>query len=353
MRTKTNRYPNWTKRMSLLVTICALSILVTETYSQTHEEHDHHDHDVHEEHNHGAHKRSKADHDDKHDDHEDEEHELEVELSAKAVKISGITFDKVKNVKIAKTIELAGEVDFNQEKIAHVVPRFPGIVLAAKKKVGDLVKAGAVLASIESNESLNKYQVKSLISGTVIEKHLTLGEFVSEESTIYVIADLSQVWVDLEVYEKDAELLQVGQKVTVETVGNHHNAQGPIAYIKPVYSKQTRSLIARVILPNPQQKWRPGAFVRGVVHVESDRASTVVLKDAVQTIKEKSYIFVPEKGIENVFRALEVETGDSGKEYVQILSGISLGSKYVSKGAFELKAELATSSLTGHAGHGH
>jgi biotin carboxyl carrier protein len=98
--------------------------------------------------------------------------------------------------------ELPGEIVINADRLAHVVPRFPGIAQEVRKSLGDQVQAGEVLAVIEANESLALYEVKARIAGTVIEKHITLGEYVSDEQDIYVIADLSSVWANVTVYAR-------------------------------------------------------------------------------------------------------------------------------------------------------
>lgn len=68
---------------------------------------------------------------------------------------------------------LPGEIAIDPNRLAHIVPRFPGIVRDVRKGLGDRVEQGEVLAIIESNESLSPYEVRSLISGTIIEMHLT------------------------------------------------------------------------------------------------------------------------------------------------------------------------------------
>lgn len=277
----------------------------------------------------------------------------EVGLSAKAMEIAGITIDKVKVGKISEIIELAGEVGFNEDRVANVVPRFPGIVKQVHKNLGDYVTAGESLASIESNESLSSYKIKSLISGRVIEKHVTLGEFASEESTVYVIADLSTVWVNLAVYAKDVQNVRVGQMVTIEAIGNNLQTEGKISYIGPVYNEQTRNLVARVVIPNSKNIWRPGTFVRGIVPLEAHGSVMVVSENALQRIGEKLCVFVPEKGEKNVFRAVEVVVEERDGTNAHVISGLSVGDEYVTKGAYELKGKLITSSLGGHAGHGH
>ena len=112
--------------------------------------------------------------------------------------------------------ELVGEVHPNGDRLAHITPRFPGIVRDVLKNAGDPVRAGDVLAVIESSDSLAPYSMKTAIDGVVIAKDLTRGEAVERTKQAFVVADLASVWVDLAVYQKDlgwkTDILAKGMK---------------------------------------------------------------------------------------------------------------------------------------------
>ncbi|MCK5125611.1 MAG: efflux RND transporter periplasmic adaptor subunit [candidate division Zixibacteria bacterium] len=289
---------------------------------------------------------------DDHDDHSDHEgDELTVELTPDAVKLAGITFSKVKHGRIGRTVELPGEIGFNEDRLAHIVPRFAGIVLRVNCRVGDYIEKGMVVAVVESNESMNSYSITAPISGWVIERHLTLGEFVSEENSIFVIADLSTVWVNLAVYPKDANRIKKGKTAIIKSIGTGSTTTGTIEYVTPIIDPRTRSLTARITLPNPDNVWRPGSFVQATITTEAGRESLVVEKNAVQYLDGESVVFVADGP--NKFRPVVVVTGDIDANYTQITMGLNEGTKYVSTGAFELKAKIVTSNLDAHAGHGH
>ena len=97
-------------------------------------------------------------------------------------------------------VELPGEVRPNADRIAHVAARFPGIVREVRKHVGDTVKAGDVLAVVES-EHLASFEVRAAFDGTVIDKHIAPGEAVDRDEPAFIIADLSTVWVTISVYQ--------------------------------------------------------------------------------------------------------------------------------------------------------
>lgn len=133
--------------------------------------------------------------------------------------------------RIDAPVELLGEVVPNGDHLAHIVPRFPGIVREVRKVAGDTVRAGDILAVIESSESLVRYDLRTLINGVVIAKHLTVGEAVGPEKHAFLIADLSTLWVDLSVYQKDLAEVAVGQSVRIHAVQAGPDAEGKIAYV--------------------------------------------------------------------------------------------------------------------------
>jgi cobalt-zinc-cadmium efflux system membrane fusion protein len=274
-----------------------------------------------------------------------------VSLSLQAQAMAGITLARVFQGQIVKTTELPGEVGFNEDRLVHIAPRFPGIALEARSRVGSYVKAGDVVAVVESNESMNSYSIKAPISGWIIERHITPGEYVSGESSIYVLADLSTVWVNLAVYSKDVALVRAGQEVLITAIGTHSQVAGVIDFVNPVLDIHTRSSTARVAVANPNNVWRPGTFVNAKIVTEAGEPGLLVERGSVQFIGEASVVFVKKGPTE--FAAVEVVVGDTDEKYARILEGLTAGVEYVAAGAFELKAKIVTSSLSGHAGHGH
>jgi len=151
------------------------------------------------------------------DEHAAEQPEKKrIEVTEEARKKSGIAIEVAGPAVLKKTLKLNGKIGPNEERMVHVSPRFPGIVKSIAKRLGDVVKTGEALAVIESNESLQPYEVKSEIDGTIIKRDIALGEFVDTSKTIFIVADLSNVWVDFSVYRHESESLGVGQKVLIQ-----------------------------------------------------------------------------------------------------------------------------------------
>jgi cobalt-zinc-cadmium efflux system membrane fusion protein len=184
---------------------------------------------------------------------------------------------------------------------------------------------------------LTRYQVRSAIAGEVIEKHLTLGESVQADTPIYVVADLSTVWVDIAVYATDLGLVRIGQRATVRSAAADLEATGTVSYVGPLVGTETRSARARVVLSNPDGRWRPGLFVT-VSLVEAEiEVPVAVPAAAVQTVRDWSAVFV-RYGDEFEVRPVELGRRDGG--WVEIVKGLAPGERYASRGSFVLKADL-------------
>jgi cobalt-zinc-cadmium efflux system membrane fusion protein len=279
--------------------------------------------------------------------HDDAAHDLRVELSPDAITGGGIEVTPAGPWTMHIGLDLPGEVVLNADRLAHVVPRFPGIAKEVKKALGDRVSADEVLAVIESNESLARYDVRSMISGVVTEKHITLGEFVRDDEDIFVVADLSTVWVNITVYARDIGRVRRGQTVDISVVGGGPRATAQIDYIAPALGQESRAATARAVLPNPNLEWRQGMFVNARVVLEEPTVPVAVLDSAIQRIEGRETVFVQEEP--GVFEGRLVSLGRSDGEWTEILSGVEAGEQYVSAGSFLLKSELMKSE----AGHEH
>lgn len=324
-------------------------------------------------------------------------------------------------------LTLPGEVKVNQDRFAHIVPRIPGVVHTANKSAGDVVRAGDVLAILDSREladikseylasierlslveagfkreerlfkkkisseqeflearqammegqialrsarqkllalgfeeqyitslpeqpehALVHYEVTAPIAGTVIEKHISQGEALSADAEAFAIADLRTVWVDLSVFQKDLDLVFEGQVADIVTTGGQLRAMGEIRYVRPIVGEETRTAIARIVLDNPDGRWKPGLFVSGTVAIGAASVPLLVPKTALINMGDAKVVFVQEP---DGFAARPVTTGRENDMHIEITSGLEEGEQYVASGGFALKAELEKDELG--EGHGH
>lgn len=200
----------------------------------------------------------------------------------------------------------------------------------------------ADLKSILENpvETLTRYEVRALFNGVVIEKHISIGESVKEDADIYVVADLSTVWVDVTVYARDLNMIKLGQNVTVRSKMPDLETAGTLTYLGSLIGEQTRTATGRIIVQNQDRHWRPGLFVTVELVREDVSVPVAVVSDAIQNIRGRSVIFVQQG---NFFEAYPIELGRSDGRWVEVVKGILPGERYVAKNSFILKSELGKS----------
>ena len=279
----------------------------------------------------------------------DEEKEKSfVQLNDKELEEFGIQVATVSPVTIREHIDLTGEIITDPNRLAHMKPRFSGIVKEIRKAIGDRVKKGEVIAVIESNESLVKYKLTSAINGTVIDMHMTLGENVGDDSHNVTVADLTMVWANFSIYQKDLFDVKVGQPALIIAIGETFESSGSISYISPVVDERTRTASARVVLNNKDGKWKPGMFVTAKVLTTQKKVLLAVSKTALLLFEGQNVVFVREK---NGFRPQPVTIGIQNSKSVEIISGLFKGQEYIAKGAFMVKAELQKESFGGDHHH--
>lgn len=267
-----------------------------------------------------------------------------VKLTPIQLKNAGLTIEPAAAGAIRETVILNGIVQPNEEQMVAVLPRFGGVVRSMRKRLGEAVQKGEVVASIESNESLTQYQLVAPNSGVVIERKGALGEYADKDKRLMVIADLTSVWVDFRVYQQDFSKLKTGQTVEVALNGTRRTAK--IDYISPIGLTDTQSLLARAVLDNKDGAFRPGLFVTGRVLIGEQPVAVAVKQTAIQYIEGKPVVFVDGK---DGFEAREIEFGLKDDSMVEVIFGVVPGDKVATGNSFVLKAELGK----GEAAHEH
>lgn len=273
-------------------------------------------------------------------DWEYESYEGRVELTPEAIKANKITIEEVGPINLEIKLDVMGKIMPNEELTVYISPRFPGMVKAVNKKLGDYVHKGEVLAMIESNESLQNYEVKSEINGLIIKKNINLGMYMSGQESIFVISDLSSVWADFNVYRQDLSRVQIGDPIQITSLDGSLKQDATVSYLSPLGNESTQSVVARAVLSNPKGVWKPGLFISGEITVENVSISSGVKDAALQTFRDWDVVFI---SVGNLFEVVPVQLGRKNKEWVEIKSGLKPGDRYVSENSFILKADLEKS----------
>lgn len=268
-----------------------------------------------------------------------------IALSTEQLSNAGIELAQAGAVKIRETLPLYGVVALNTERMQRISARFPGVIRTVSSQVGDLVKPGDILATVESDESLKSYALTAAISGVVTERHANAGEKTGDVP-LFVIADLSTVWVELSIFPRDVSKAQTGQNVRVYQTSAQLSSEGKLFYLAPAANNANQAVIAKVALDNNAMQWVPGHFVSAELTLNETPVALAVRNTALQTQEGRTVVFVQEK---KGFEARPVQLGKTDSEYTEILSGISANETYASTNSFILKSELGKES----AEHGH
>lgn len=320
-----------------------------------------------------------------------------VRLTAGEVATFGVTFGTAEVRPLTRTIRTVGLVDFDETRMAYVSPKFGGWVedlhvdftgqavragrplaevyspelvtaqeelLLADRMAGDVgnsrieaVAEGAqdLAASarrrlaywdiseeqidrlIETGEVRKTLTVHAPVSGIVMEKDVFEGQSFQPGRNLYMIADLSEVWVNAEVFEADAGLVREGMTadVTVDALPGR-SWSGRVEYVYPTLEDRTRSMRARIALPNPDRHLKPGMYATVRLSAAIGETLTVPLT-AVLYSGERAVVFVDMGGGE--LMPHEVVVGIRGEERVEIVSGVEAGQRVVTSAQFLLDSE--------------
>jgi cobalt-zinc-cadmium efflux system membrane fusion protein len=249
---------------------------------------------------------------------------------------SGIRTLEAGKATVRETVTLAGRITLNENTTVKVKARFPGIVRDVKKGQGEAVSAGDVLATVESNDSLQPYPVKSPISGVILSRNTNIGD-VAGEAPLFVIADVSDVWAEFHVFPRDVDRIRNGQTVLVTSFEGGHTSKAPITVVLPVAEVSSQTIVARATVRNPDGLWHSGMTVRGDVAVGERDVALGVKTAAIQRMEGKSVVFVQDG---DKYTARPVKTGASDAEWTEVTSGLKQGEAYVSENSFLVKADI-------------
>lgn len=346
-------------------------------------------------------------------EHHEEPAEGSVAMTAEQIKAAGIAVETAGPAALRATLRLPGEIGFDEDRTAHVVPRVTGVVEAVPVALGQSVRKGQVLAVFGSSAvselraelqaattrlqlarstherekalweqkispqqdvlqaeavlreaeiavnnarqklqavgagpgtgNLNRFELRAPFDGTVVEKHISLGEQVREDTQVFTLSDLRTVWARIDVPARDLPRVRVGEQIRIRASAFDQVATGRVAYVGSLIGEQTRTAQARMVVDNPKALWRPGLFVDGEVSGDETPVPVAVAADAIQTVGNQSVVFVR---TEAGFAARPVSTGRADGARVEVVKGLSAGDRYAAAGSFVVKSEAGKASAT-------
>jgi len=236
---------------------------------------------------------------------------------------------------ISDELVLYGAIAPDATRVRTVHARFPGVIRAVSRNVGDAVRSGDALATIESNESLQTYAVTAPINGTVTARHAAPGE-PTDNDALFEVADFSSVWAELDVFSRDRARLRTGLAVDV-TSDNGAAAAGSVDYLAPVGNRASQSVTARVVIDNAGGQWTPGQFVEGRVTIATTPVALAVPLSALQRFREFDVVFAQ---VGDTYEVRMLTLGRRDARFVEVLEGLAPGTTYVTDNSYLIKADI-------------
>ncbi len=216
-------------------------------------------------------------------------------------------------------------------------------VAAARQRLLLLGLSPERVARLETApEVVSEVTVTSPADGLVIARSVNPGQVINAGLDLFVVTDLSTVWIIGDLYERDFSRVRVGSAATITLPSMPDRAvKGRVAYIDPRVDPATRTAKVRVEVPNRGGELRLGMFVTMSIQTGTTERIMVVPRAAVQTIGDRSVVYVPAEGEEGKFVERTVRLGPPAGEFVPVLDGLKPGDKVVTDGSFYLRAEAA------------
>lgn len=182
-------------------------------------------------------------------------------------------------------------------------------------------------------------------AGVVTVKNVTVGDVVSSAEPLYVIADLSKVWLDLAVYDKQLASIREGSTVsfTSDSLPGKRFA-GKVTYIKSAAEENSGTFVARVTLENPQLNLKPGMVGQARIENQSIVSKPFVPEAALQKIGNENFVFL--NGADGHYKKRKIILGQRLKEGYLTIQGLKAGDSIVTDGSFALKAEMLKASMS-------
>jgi cobalt-zinc-cadmium efflux system membrane fusion protein len=217
---------------------------------------------------------------------------------------------------------------------------------AFRTQLGGLGMSDAAIRKLESTRQLNAdYPILSTISGTVLDRKVTIGQIVQPAEMAFMVADLSNVWVIADVPEESSGHLHKGMDVVVKIPAlPNQDIKGKLSYVSPIVDPMTRTVQVRMDLPNPHGIFKP-AMLAGMTFLDATERKSTVPSTAVVREENKDYVFIQIEPTKFMLR--EVSIGMENGDDRVLESGVSPGEKIVLDGAFHLNNQRKQNAIKG------
>jgi Cu(I)/Ag(I) efflux system membrane fusion protein len=233
--------------------------------------------------------------------------------------------------------------------VAAISQNGEGLVQSAKQRLMLFGVKESQIAELEKAGKPNiKLPIYTPLSGVVIEKMMQEGQYVNTGEVLFNIADLSRVWVEIDVFENEVPYVRVGQQVEIRSSADAKvTTNGRISFVYPFHDPKTHTVKARVEMANAGQHLKPDMFVNAIIKVPLATGIVVPVTAIIDTGK-RQVVWV--ETTQGMFEPRDVKVGERVDEKAQILSGLKSGDKVAVSGGYLIDSE---SQLKGGGGQDH
>ncbi|HET9445369.1 MAG TPA: efflux RND transporter periplasmic adaptor subunit [Steroidobacteraceae bacterium] len=263
-------------------------------------------------------------------------------IAADTAQSMGISTSAAGPAVLKEQLTLSGVIQADPSLVSRVRARYAGIVREVAAQPWANVARGALLARVQSNESLQNYAIEAPIGGVIVEHRAQVGEATGEEP-LFTIIDLSRVWVELDVFQNDLARIADGQAVEIFDLDGRRLADGRVSRIAPLAIHGSQSVRARVVLDNASGMLRPGQFVSGRVTVGESKAALAVEKAGLQRFRDFDVVF---EQVGDTYEVRMLELGRADATRVEVLGGLEAGARYVTRNSYLIKADIEKSGAS-------
>jgi Cu(I)/Ag(I) efflux system membrane fusion protein len=233
--------------------------------------------------------------------------------------------------------------------IASISQSGEGLVTSAKQRLMLFGVKESQIADLEKAGKPNiRLPIYTPLSGVVIEKMVQEGQYVTTGEVLFAIADLSKIWVEIDVFENEVPYIRVGQQVEIRSSGDQHVAvHGRISFVYPFHDPKTHTVKARVELANSGRMLKPDMFVNAIIRVPLVTGIVIPVTAVIDTGKRQVAWVETAPGM---FEPRDVQVGERVEDKLQILSGLKAGDKVAVSGGYLIDSEA---QLKGGGGEDH
>ncbi len=246
-----------------------------------------------------------------------------------------------KPVVMQKTVTVYGRIAANSERVRNISARFEGMITSVFPSLGDRVRKGQKLVTVESNESLQLFTVTSPVDGVITQRDANAGE-QTDGRQLFTIMDTDSVWAELSVFPTDLAKVHIGAPVIITDTTSGQVVTGKVSLIN-VTAENNQSVTVRVVLENKSGQLRPGRYVSAKITVGEHAASLAVKRTGLQTFRDFTVVYA-QMGEEYEVRMLDI--GLQAGEWAEVLGGLEPGARYVSENSYVIKADIEKSGAS-------